>query len=219
MFLASVLATGLLLGQLVKPVTTSRTRLIFEVVDIFGKRIPFRLLSLRSLSGDEFADRFLGLTGLDIPYGHYSYVLVRAGTAEPSGQTKGEVYLSVPERIIRVKADRGPNGDPSVSVERTWPKNFVRRGRIPSMIDAALGGRIRFQSLYDGESYEYEVDKEGTFFLRDILAGDFAVYVFQQEQLVCMQPIRFPFELPDKLSKEPLLIDPCRPPTWIANSN
>jgi hypothetical protein len=210
LFILQLCALLQLSAQVATDQAPRQGRVTFDVVDHFGKAIPFKLLSFRSRGGIEFKDRFQGLSGSNLPYGSYSYSLDESDI-EPTGMIRGDVRVSVPEKILRVVAVAGPIANPASSVEVTWPQNYRRPGRVEAMPVPGTNGRIRFQSLYRDESYEYQVSNKGEFSIWDILFGDFAVFIFQDNRLVCLKAVSFPGQSPDQLSRTELLIPRCRP--------
>jgi hypothetical protein len=165
----------------------------FHVVDIFGEALPYEVFRFAPTVGSgDFTKTFAGLNGTGIPYGIYTYMLLRSDCSALA-PLRGEVAVDQPERWItvvsrqKVAASNGECAEPLMAP----PKPVLFRGvfHFPAGSDRPLSVRLR--SVYGSEDVELRVAENGTFGVNFTFQGLYIMSVFGKRGLLYTRGVKF----------------------------
>jgi len=75
----------------------------FQVLDPFGRTLPYRCTVFESRDKVNLANQFSGLSADSIPFGHYQYRLTRRDYDGEIGRLSGDIWVRHPEQLQIVK--------------------------------------------------------------------------------------------------------------------
>jgi hypothetical protein len=185
-------------------------RMVFQVVDQFGKKVPYRVESCTDSGGRDFASSFSGLEASRIPFGTYTYTLGRLDFKSDYAKIRGKVVVFHPERSLTLVADPtlivGSEG--VFASDRAVPADFVIRGRVVPMPNGRDPAWVRLQGAYEAVFAEAKVDHSGEFRVYEPLRGSFILCVVQNGEFLHVEPVAFV----GSVHPDPLLIQLGEPP-------
>ena len=176
----------------------------FQVVDQFGKAVPYKVQSCADSTGRDVTNRFSGLEAARLPFGRYTYTLSRRDVASPYGRISGKTDVFRLENWLTLVADPtleiGPGS--AVAVDREVPPDFVIRGRIAPIAAGIEPVWVRLQATYGTAYAEAKVDPTGEFRIYQPLIGNFVLSVLKNGEFLHIEPVVFQ----DSVHPDPLLI-------------
>lgn len=182
--------------------------LTFQVVDRFGKEVAYRMESCTDADGREFANSFLGLEASRLPFGTYTYTLIRRDVVTSYGKIKGKTAVRHPQNAVVLVADPtlefGPEG--SFAVDRAVPPDFVISEQINPMPKGPVW--VRLQASFERTVAWAKVSPSGEFRIYEPLMGSFVLYVFKDGALIHLEPVVFL----ESVRPDPLLVRLGEPP-------
>ena len=176
----------------------------FQVVDQFGKAVPYKVQSCADSKGHDFTNRFSGLEAARLPFGRYTYTLSRRDVVSPYGRISGKTDVYRPENWVTLLADPtleiGPGG--AIAVDREIPRDFVVRGRIAPIPEGIESLWVRLQAAHGAAFAEAKVDPSGEFRIYEPLFGSYVLNVLRDGEFLHIEPVVFL----DSVHPDPILI-------------
>jgi hypothetical protein len=168
-------------------------RVVLRVVDELGKSVPYKMENCTDSKGHDSAGSFVGLEAAQLPFERYSYTLGRSDVVTEAGKIQGNFDVFRSETWVTLEADPnlriGPEG--VLSIDRTFPADFVIRGKITPMPEGKDSVWVRFQSPYKTKFAEARVDSSGDFRIYEYLLGPFTLSVVRNGEFLHVEPVIF----------------------------
>jgi hypothetical protein len=167
--------------------------IVFHTVDVFGNSLPYKVDQFVSttVKGDR-SSMFTGLRATGLPFGKYSYRLVR--TDFPShAALVGEVTVDHEDTFCTVVYDGNLFVAEGQAVEplMTRPRPTVFRGAIRGGPVSDRPISIRLQPAYESTGLEASVDDSGNFRAVGEFRGIYILSIFGEKGLLSMRGIIF----------------------------
>jgi len=166
----------------------------FEVVDQFGKVLPYKvhIFQINAQAGN-LANEFKLLRHESIPYGRYAYALVRSDYSGLVGRVNGTLQVEARFHAVRLAAD---GGQTSEGIHDGTGPAFRLTGQItpvPSQGDGSLF-RVLLQPVFlrTRAALETTIDGRGTFVFSGTLSGVYTMTVIRGDQILDSRLVRIP---------------------------
>ena len=165
-----------------------------NVVDMFGRPLPYRVASFVNLSNNkDLSHSFSSLTGKTIPAGTYRYRLERTDFAEGSSWLAGDIEVTstnVTKTMVGESALASVGGRPA-AITVSAPKEFHIAGKIANIPPGATSVWLRLQSVYQDHHVDVTVNDSGVFSIDEPLYGTYTVLVIDRGVVLALQLVSF----------------------------
>jgi hypothetical protein len=165
-----------------------------NVVDLFGRPLPYRVASfIRRSDNKDLSRSFSALTGKAIPAGAYRYRLERTDFLKGSSWLAGDIEVAstdITKTILGEGTLASVEGRPA-TITVSAPKKFHIGGKITNIPPEATSVWLRLQSVYQDHHVDVAVDNSGEFSIGEPLYGTYTALVIDRGVVLALQLVSF----------------------------